>query len=237
MTDTSTPFGSAQDRPLGTSSYNTTPINVEEIEPLPELKPIELIFCHEYAIDLNGTKAGIRSGFKGSSNTIAKRASDYLKKPHIRAYLCEILQLNAATVITELCRIAFANLTDVVDYNSTGITYKNSGELSDRAKSAIKSIRVSETFLADGGSTVTTQITMHDKTAALDKLMRKLRLYPSSLQAIDAMKVLAADGMLLPEQMDAVQGGLDTIRTNMQAIANERATSNPSHQGSDDGDP
>jgi len=202
--------------------YNTTPINVEEIEPLPELKPIELLFCHEYAIDLNGTKAGIRAGFKGSSNTIAKRASDYLKKPHIRAYLSEILGLNAATVVTELCRIAFANLTDVIDFNSKGITYKNSGELSDRAKSAIKSIRVNETFLADGGSVVSTQITMHDKTAALDKLMRKLRLYPSNLPAVEAMKVLASDGMLLPEQMEAVQGGLDTIRSNMQAIANER---------------
>lgn len=195
-----------------------------ETEELQPLKPIEILFCHEYAIDLNGTKAGKRAGFTGADNTIAKRASDYLKKPHIRAYLSEVLNLNAVSVVNEICLLAFSRLTDVVDFDSRGITYKNSSDLSERAKAAIKSIKVTETFLPDGGSSVTTIVTMHDKTKPLDILMRKLRLYPSGVQAIDAMKILASDGLLLPEQMDAVQGGLDAIRDNMQAIAKERTS-------------
>lgn len=203
-------------------------INSRDTEPLQELKAIELLFCHEYAVDFNGTQAGIRSGFKGSYNTIAKRASDYLKKPHIRAYLDQLLDLNPVSVINEICHLAFANLTDVIDFNERGITYKASSQLSDRAKSAIKSIKVVETFLPEGGSSVQTQITMHDKTRPLDMLMKKLRLYPGHIQAVDAMKVLASDGMLLPEQMDVVQAGLDALRTNMQAIANNRAKTSAS---------
>lgn len=186
-----------------------------------DLTDQELKFCHEYAVDLNGTKAVKRAGFKYSSeNAAAKRASDLLRKPHIRAYLAEILDLTTVSVVTEIARIAFANLTDICDFNNGGITFKDSQTLSDRSKSALKSVKVTERFDAEGGRSITTEIRMHDKLSALEKLMKKLRLYPSSVDVLEAIKLLSAEGLLVPGQVEAVQGGLDQIRDNMQALNN-----------------
>jgi phage terminase small subunit len=184
------------------------------------LKDLELRFCHEYAVDLNGTQAVKRAGFKyKTENAAAKRASDMLRKPHIRAYLSEILNLTSVSVVTEVARIAFANITDVCEFTGDSITVKSSEALGDRAKSALKSVKVTERFDADGGRTVTTEVRMHDKLAALEKLMKKLRLYPSQVDILEAIRLLSAEGLLVPGQVQAVEHGLNQLKTNMQAIA------------------
>ncbi len=78
-------------------------------------------FLAEYLVDLNGTKAAIRAGYSEAS--AASTASDLLKKPEIRA----VVQTVSATaleragvtldrVVTELARIGFANIRDVVQW-------------------------------------------------------------------------------------------------------------------------
>lgn len=184
------------------------------------LTDLELRFCLEYAVDLNGTQAVKRAGFKYSSeNAAAKRASDQLRKPHIRAYLAEILNLTSVSVVTEVARIAFANITDVCSFSGDSIGLISSEQLGDRAKSALKSVKVTERYDADGGRTVTTEVRMHDKLAALEKLMRKLRLYPSQVDILEAIRLLSAEGLLVPGQVQAVEHGLNQLKTNMQAIA------------------
>jgi phage terminase small subunit len=184
------------------------------------LKDLELRFCNEYAVDLNGTQAVKRAGFKYSSeNAAAKRASDLLRKPHIRAYLSEILNLTSVSVVTEVARIAFANITDVCSFSGDSINLISSEELGDRAKSALKSVKVTERYDAEGGRTVTTEVRMYDKLAALEKLMRKLRLYPSQMDVLEAIRLLSAEGLLVPGQVQAVEHGLNQLKTNMQAIA------------------
>jgi phage terminase small subunit len=184
------------------------------------LTDLELRFCNEYAVDLNGTHAVKRAGFKyKSENAAAKRASDTLRKPHIRAYLAEILELTSVSVISEISRIAHAQITDVCSFTSDGISIKKSDELSDRAKSALKSVKMTERYDAEGGRTVTVEVRMHDKLAALDKLMKKLRLYPSQMDILEALRILAADGLLVPGQVQALESGLEQIKTNMHVLA------------------
>lgn len=191
------------------------------VDNLHNLTDLELRFCNEYAVDLNGTQAVKRARFKYSSeNAAAKRASDLLRKPHIRAYLAEILNLTTVSVVTEVCRVAFANLTDVCNFSAdAGIKIFSSEVMGDRARSALKSVKVTERFDADGGRTITTEVRMHDKLNALEKLMKKLRLYPTQIDVLEAIKLLSAEGLLVPGQVQAVEYGLDQLKTNMQAIA------------------
>jgi phage terminase small subunit len=181
------------------------------------LTDLELRFCNEYAYDFNGTQAVIRAGMRYASiNSAAQRASELLRKPKIRAYLSELLNLDNVTVINEITRVAFAQITDVCTFDANGIRIKSATELSDRARSAIKSVKVTERYDEAGGRSVTTEVRMYDKLSALDKLMRKLRLYPSTEPILGAINLLAAEGFLPPEQVEIILSGLNDLKTNLR---------------------
>jgi phage terminase small subunit len=189
------------------------------------LTDLELRFCNEYAHDFNGTQAVIRVGMRYASiNSAAQRASELLRKPKIRAYLCELLQLDNVVVLNEVTRIALAQITDVCHFNADGIRIKTSDELSDRARSAIKSVKVTERYDEAGGRSVTTEVRMYDKLSALDKLMRKLRLYPSTEPILGAINLLAAEGYLPPEQVEIILNGLNDLKTNLRTSQSRNAT-------------
>jgi phage terminase small subunit len=80
--------------------------------------------------------------------------------------------VSADQVIEELSRIAFARMSDVVDWGPHGVRVRDLTELPDDARAAVAEVRQTET---ERGAQVS--VKLHDKLAALDKLARHLGMY------------------------------------------------------------
>jgi phage terminase small subunit len=152
-------------------------------------------FCHEYGKTLNATQAYKAAGYQCKTDAAAGAASTrLLGNVRIRAYLDEILNLNEVSVVNQVVSIAFGSITDVIEWDENGITPIPSDRLSSRAMAAIKSIKCKPTVVRDeNGQVIDTlmawEITMHDKLGALEKLMKKLSLYPK-IEAVSEHDVI-----------------------------------------------
>jgi phage terminase small subunit len=152
-------------------------------------------FCHEYARLLNATQAYKAAGYSAKNDAVAwTSSSKLLRIAKVRAYLDEILNLNDVSVVSEVVSIAFGSITDVIEWDENGITPIPSDRLSSRAMAAIKSIKCKSTVVRDeNGQVIDTlmawEVTMHDKLGALEKLMKKLSLYPK-IEAVTEHDVL-----------------------------------------------
>jgi phage terminase small subunit len=51
----------------------------------------QLMFCHEYIVDLNGTRAAIRAGYTKNASAAAVEASSQLKDPRIQALIQSLM--------------------------------------------------------------------------------------------------------------------------------------------------
>jgi phage terminase small subunit len=187
----------------------------------------QLLFCRAFSRSLNATEAYLEVyGGSSDSKSTGVKASKLMALPKIRACLCELLELNEATVINELSKIAFASVTDVMTWDADGAHLIPSDEMSDRGKAAIKSIKVrtrTSSRTIDGVEVIEViteaEITLHDKLSALDKLARKLRLYPKECSVLEAIATLAQQGLLLPGQASAVRDGLEDIEDGLRSLS------------------
>ncbi|MBE6943817.1 MAG: terminase small subunit [Ruminococcaceae bacterium] len=104
-------------------------------------------FCQEYLVDLNGTQAAIRAGYK--ERNAASQASDLLRNPNILARVGELrkeqrerLALNADFVVLELidtykkCK----NPTPVKTLNPKTGRYEECGVYGFDSKGALKAL-------------------------------------------------------------------------------------------------
>jgi phage terminase small subunit len=186
------------------------------------LTDLQVKFCREYAKDLNATKAYLRAGYGAKTDASAAASScALLRSPKIKAYLGEILSLSEVSVISEIAKIAFANLTDIVELKNNSLTFKDTSEISDRAKGALQSITVSERYTEEG-KVCTVQVKMHDKLAALEKLMKRLRLYPKEMTTMGAVTHLVSQGLLTDEQARVIVDGVSGIEEGLRSLASER---------------
>jgi len=137
-------------------------------------------FCHEYLVDFNATAAAIRSGYsEKSAGDLGPRLS---KRPEIQARLAELMderlnarKVTAERVITELAAVGFTNLNDVMFWDTDGNGHiVASADLSAESAPAIKSMKVTQTYTPrkdlDPIITTRTEIVMHDKVRALERL-------------------------------------------------------------------
>lgn len=129
-------------------------------------------FCQEYVKDLNGTQAAIRAGY--SEKSARSQASDLLTKPNIQKRVgslqATVTEANASIVDEikkELRRIAFADPRAVSRWNQSGVTMKDSSELTDDEAATI--MEVSEKVDQTGGSL---KIKQHSKLKALELLAK-----------------------------------------------------------------
>ena len=147
-------------------------------------------FVEEYLIDLNATQAYIRAGYSPkSANTHAYRI---LAKPGIRAAIDEAIAersrrtgINQDRVIRELAKVAFLDLTDVVDLDSGAIREDASRE--DTA--CIASVKV-KTSTTKGGVSSERVVKLCDKLKALELLGRHLGMFSDRLKADGAPPVV-----------------------------------------------
>lgn len=132
-------------------------------------------FCDEYLIDMNGTQAAIRAGY--SEKTANEQAAQLLAKLSVSEYISERreklskkLEITQERVLEELARIGFSNIKDFVNGGNNVLELKHIEEAKTAAVAAVK------TRLGDDGS-VNTEIKLHDKVSALEKLARHLGLF------------------------------------------------------------
>lgn len=196
------------------------------------LTDLQLAFCHAYAASLRAGQAYRKAGYKAKTdNTAYVEGSKLLSNPKIRAYLGEIASLSQVSVINEVALIAFASITDVCEFSADGVTVIESGKLNDRGKAALKKVKHKTTTRTDpDGFEITTtevEVELHDKLSALDKLIRKTcGGYPSSLQVLDAVQVLATNNVLTHRHAEVVVDGVSRIEQELCELSGE-AGANP----------
>lgn len=140
----------------------------------------ERCFCEEYLIDLNAAGAATRAGY---APTTARNASSWIHpqhptKPALREEIDRLLAersrrtgVNADRVVRELARIAFADMTDVVDLDASDVREAISRDDS----AAVAKIRRRQT-----ASGVECEVRMYDKNRALELLGRHLGLFANA---------------------------------------------------------
>ena len=102
----------------------------------------EHIFCHQYIIDWNGSRAARAAGY--SENSCRQIADQNLSKLHIQQYIKFIKNnieqeagISKLMVVNELKKIVF---TSIAHMHNTWIERKEFNELSDEQKASIESI-------------------------------------------------------------------------------------------------
>ena len=156
-------------------------------------------FCEEYLIDLNATQAAIRAGY--SAKTAKEQGCQQLTNINVRARIDVALAarskrtgVNQDRVIRELARVAFANATDVVDFETAELIQSATSD--DTA--AIASVKVKIIPTSDGLG-IEREIRMADKLKALELLGRHMGMFTDNLKVAGDLGVQIIDDISSPD--------------------------------------
>jgi len=151
-------------------------------------------FVEEYLIDLNPTQAALRAGYSPATAKEAYRwikEGDSREKPRLRARIEMAMAersrrtgVTADRVVRELARLAFADITEVVDTKHA--TVKSDAAKDDRA--AIASVKIKT-----GADYTEREVKLHDKTKALEMLGRHLGMFVDRVAITDDRPVIVDD--------------------------------------------
>jgi phage terminase small subunit len=133
-------------------------------------------FVGEYLIHLNATKAAVRAGY--SPRSAADIGHALLRRhPAVMTALAAAMaererrtRVTADRIVTELARIAFADIRSFADWDKDGVALRARSEISDDDAAAIAEIYGVGTA---GGRP---KLKLHDKRAALELLARHVGL-------------------------------------------------------------
>jgi phage terminase small subunit len=154
-------------------------------------------FCLLYVSNgLNGSQAATDAGW--SAKTAAVTASKLLIKPNIQVRIKDLAkeilnkaEVNADTVIKEIARLAFSDVSNIISWNESGASFiSNSEDISEDVSRAIETIEVTEDnyeIISNGKegeekkeinkAIKKTKVKLHSKTKALEMLGRYLKLF------------------------------------------------------------
>ena len=158
----------------------------------PGMGPRQQRFVDEYMVDLNATRSAIAAGF--SKKAASQAGWDQLRKPKVakeigrrQSLLAERLSVSAENVISELAKLAFANVGDFYQVGEDGLLQVDASALADPAKSAALA-QVDIVEKANGDQTI--KIKLADKRAALTDLGKHLGLFSDKSElAVTVKKV------------------------------------------------
>ncbi len=134
------------------------------------------LFVQEYLIDLNATQAAIRAGY--SVESARDIGCENLTKPNIQQEIAKAMAerskrtgVNQDRIVLELARLAFVNMTDVVD---------DKGKIKDTATeddlSCIESIKYKRSD-SETGSSIEREVKIGSKLKALELLGKHLGMW------------------------------------------------------------
>jgi phage terminase small subunit len=158
-----------------------------------KLTPKQQRFAEEYLVDLCGTQAAIRAGY--SPHTANEQSVRLLATISIKAAIDKALAerskrtgINADRVITELAKIAFVNLPDMI--NMKEVTLKPECKSEDTA--AIVSVKVKTVSTGDA-DIVEREIKTADKIRALEMLGKHLGMFKDNVNLLGSLAVKFVD--------------------------------------------
>ena len=148
-----------------------------------ELTEKQRIFCNEYILDWNGTRAAIKAGY--SEKTANVIASENLTKPYIQAYIKDlqadiekIAGVSRLRVINEHIKLAFSSIAHL---HNTWIELSEFEKLTADQKSCISEISTQTRIELRGDRDDKTEIQvdyvkikLYDKQKALDSISKML---------------------------------------------------------------
>lgn len=144
-------------------------------------------FVEEYLVDLNMTQAAIRAGY--SPKTAKVIAHEIMEKADIadaiakaQAKQSKRTGITADRVLREYAKIAFANLSDIVD-TKTGTVLPTA---SKDDLSCIQSVKVKDTDIG-----TEREVRLYDKQKALDALAKHLGIAKEKIELDISPVVLA----------------------------------------------
>lgn len=142
-----------------------------------QLNPKQELFCQQYTIHWNATRAAKEAGY--SEKSAMELGYQLLQNPSVKSRIEKLTEhalkemgISRARVLNELSRIAFTNMSDLANWNESGVRFKSSEEISPEIATAIS--EVSETVTQAGG---TLKIKQHDKVKALELLGKHLKMF------------------------------------------------------------
>lgn len=138
-------------------------------------------FVDEYLIDLNATQAAIRAGYK--VDNARQTATENLAKPYIAEAIEKALAersrrtgINQDRVIQELAKIAFVNITDIVNGDCEILPDADEADLA-----AIESVKVKTIPTKSGEIGVEREVKLSSKLKALEMLGKHLGMWNDKL--------------------------------------------------------
>lgn len=155
------------------------------MEKEPKLTDKQRMFCEEYMIDFNATKAAIRSGY--SQKTAQEIGAQNLSKLIIQNYISEKiknqskrLEISSDRVILEIARLAFVDVRKIFDSEGK---LKDITTIDDDTSAAISSFEVddlkayNEESDSYGKIGEAKKIKLYDKIRALEMLAKHFGMF------------------------------------------------------------
>lgn len=149
-------------------------------------------FVDEYLIDLNATQAAIRAGY--SAKTADQQGSRLLANVKVQQTIAEEMAkrskrtgINQDRVILELARLAFVNITDIVDDQCK---IKKTAAVDDL--SCIESIKYKKTTGKASG--IEREVKLAPKLKALELLGKHLGMWNDKLDVNVAVPIVISGG-------------------------------------------
>lgn len=143
------------------------------------LTPKQELFCQEYLIDLNATRAAKAAGY--SEKSAHDIGSENLRKPEIQARLSELrgnlmdkLEISKERVVTELARLALFDVRKL--YHNDG-SPKSLADLDDDTAAAIVGLDVALIGNSEVGQGTVLKYKMADKKGALESIGKHLGMF------------------------------------------------------------
>jgi len=168
------------------------------------------IFCHEYVVDWNATRAAKVAGY--SETTAYSIGHENLSKPEIKAYI-EHIQVDLAKLagisklrnLQELSKIAYSSIAHL---HNTWIERKEFEELTDDQKAAIESIDTKvESPTEFHGEIHYVKIKLFSKTTAID-MINKMMGY-NEVQKVENTNINFNSSPLTPEEIKSISDKLE----------------------------
>ncbi|WP_038291772.1 terminase small subunit [Zooshikella ganghwensis] len=171
-----------------------------------KLTPKQAMFVKEYLVDLNATQAAIRAGY--SKRTAREQAARLLSKVNIQEAIQQIqsvrakrLTISADRIEQELARIAFSQITDVVEWRREKLN--NTHEQDDKPPVEIQQVllknsdtlptEVTATIQEVAQTTHGVRIKLYDKLKALELLGRRHGMFIDKVEHSGSVKHLSED--------------------------------------------
>ncbi len=162
-----------------------------------EFTPMQQLFIEQYMLHRSARRAAVEAGYSDTDNAgwrllqNQKIVDEINRRKEAQRRRNELLE---DEVLQELAKIAFVDITDVVDFSGSSLVVKDLSEIPEHVRPAIKKVVCTP---SQHGDKVT--IELHDKIAALEKLGKYLSMWVDKIEQKtvmsfeDQLKALAAE--------------------------------------------